>query len=167
MTSQMGFDMTRHDNPQTDPQWQAVLSRDDSRDGSFVFAVKSTGVYCRPSCPSRRPRRENVLFFMRPDEAERAGFRACMRCRPLDRSAKERRAALIADICAYIGDHIDHVVTLQALARKFRLSPFYLQRVFREAVGVSLHRSELVNDQSGCFGYDVYERRSKLFVIFS
>jgi AraC family transcriptional regulator, regulatory protein of adaptative response / methylated-DNA-[protein]-cysteine methyltransferase len=137
MTSQMVFDMTRHDNSQPDPQWQAVLARDDSRDGSFVFAVKSTGVYCRPSCPSRRPRRENVLFFSRPDDAERAGFRACMRCRPLDRSAKERRASLISDICAHIDDHLDEAVTLPALASKFGLSSFYLQRVFREAVGVS------------------------------
>jgi len=137
MTSQMVFDMTSHANSQPDSQWQAVLSRDHGSDGSFVFAVKSTGVYCRPSCPSRRPRRENVLFFSRPDEAERAGFRACLRCQPLDRSAKERRAVLIAEICAYIDQRVDRPLTLQALARKFGLSPFYLQRVFREALGVS------------------------------
>ena len=63
-------------------QWQAVLARDANQDGSFVFAVSSTGIYCRPSCPSRRPRRENVTFFRQPDEAEKAGYRACLRCRP-------------------------------------------------------------------------------------
>src|SRR5438046_1545762 len=63
-------------------QWEAVMSRDPNQDGRFVFAVSSTGVYCRPSCPSRRPRRENVTFFRKPDEAERAGYRACLRCRP-------------------------------------------------------------------------------------
>ena len=65
-----------------DNRWRAVLARDASQDGTFVFAVSSTGVYCRPSCPSRRPRRENVTFFNKPDEAEKAGFRACLRCRP-------------------------------------------------------------------------------------
>src|SRR5271167_45995 len=62
--------------------WQAVLARDASQDGTFVFAVSSTGVYCRPSCPARRPRRENVTFFRKPDQAEKAGYRACLRCRP-------------------------------------------------------------------------------------
>src|SRR3954469_18105578 len=63
-------------------RWQAVLARDPNRDGSFVFAVSSTGIYCRPSCPSRRPRRQNVTFFRQAEEAEKAGFRACLRCRP-------------------------------------------------------------------------------------
>src|SRR5271167_4103857 len=65
-----------------DPRWNAVVARDSGRDGEFVFAVASTGVYCRPSCPARRPRRENVKFFPRPEQAEKAGFRACLRCRP-------------------------------------------------------------------------------------
>src|SRR5215813_916885 len=62
--------------------WQAVVGRDASHDGQFFFGVSSTGVYCRPSCPAKRPRRENVSFFRRPEEAERAGFRACLRCKP-------------------------------------------------------------------------------------
>src|SRR2546428_14067003 len=74
-----------------DPRWQAVLDRDGASDGKFVFAVSSTGVYCRPSCPSRRPRRENVTFFRRPEEAEHAGFRACLRCRPRAASGKPRQ----------------------------------------------------------------------------
>jgi AraC family transcriptional regulator of adaptative response/methylated-DNA-[protein]-cysteine methyltransferase len=72
-------DMAR--NPET-KQWQAVMDRDSSQDGKFVFAVSSTGIYCRPSCPARRPRRENVTFFNTPDRAEKAGYRACLRCRP-------------------------------------------------------------------------------------
>src|SRR5262245_23854091 len=65
-----------------DPRWTAVVARDSARDGEFVFAVSSTGVYCRPSCAARRPRRENVEFFAAPEAAERAGYRACLRCRP-------------------------------------------------------------------------------------
>src|SRR5947207_14288119 len=65
-----------------DSRWQAVLGRDGSSDGKFVFAVSSTGIYCRPSCPSKRPKRENVTFFHRPQEAETAGFRECLRGRP-------------------------------------------------------------------------------------
>ena len=65
-----------------DEQWQAVVNRDRRRDGQFVFAVSTTGIYCRPSCPARRPRPENVSFFADPAAAERAGYRACRRCRP-------------------------------------------------------------------------------------
>src|SRR5579864_7152146 len=74
-------DHSRDENNQS-RYWQAVLDRDSSQDGNFVFAVSSTGVYCRPSCPARRPRRQNVSFFRKPDEAEKAGYRACLRCRP-------------------------------------------------------------------------------------
>ena len=73
-----------------DPRWNAVVARDASRDGEFVFAVSSTGVYCRPSCAARRPRRENVQFFVRPEEAEQAGYRACLRCRPKSFSRQHR-----------------------------------------------------------------------------
>ena len=72
-------DMARNNETQ---QWQAVMNRDPSQDGKFVFAVSSTGVYCRPSCAARRPRRENVAFFSKPEEAEKSGYRACLRCRP-------------------------------------------------------------------------------------
>src|SRR4051812_30489528 len=68
-------------------RWQSVIDRDRAADGQFVYAVTSTGVFCRPSCPSRRPRRERVRFFESPREAERAGFRSCLRCRPPDPAA--------------------------------------------------------------------------------
>ena len=111
--------------------WNAVLARDAGRDGEFVFAVSSTGVYCRPSCPAKRPRRENVTFFHRPEEAERAGYRACLRCRPKAINGNAQ-AEMLKSICRYIEQHLDEPLTLQRLANAFHLSPFHLQRVFRE-----------------------------------
>src|ERR1700756_2012074 len=86
--------------------WRAVQERDSSRDGQFVFAVSSTGIYCRPSCPSRRPRRENVAFFRRPDEAEKAGYRACLRCRPRAIGGNAQ-IEMVKAICRYIEQHLD------------------------------------------------------------
>ncbi len=117
-----------------DPRWQAVLARDPSRDGAFVFAVTSTGIYCRPSCPSRRPRRDRVQFFLRPNEAERAGFRACLRCRPREVDA---RMKTVESICQFLQQHTDGPVTLAALSKRFDMNPFHLQRVFKSAVGLS------------------------------
>jgi AraC family transcriptional regulator of adaptative response/methylated-DNA-[protein]-cysteine methyltransferase len=116
--------------------WQAVVSRDSSHDGSFVFAVSSTGVYCRPSCAARRPRRENVTFFRVPEEAERAGFRACLRCRPKS-AGLNRPARQIQAICRYIERHLDEPLSLAVLGEEFGMSPFHLQRVFKKAVGIS------------------------------
>jgi AraC family transcriptional regulator of adaptative response/methylated-DNA-[protein]-cysteine methyltransferase len=82
MTARQPKPATQSAQGADDPQWSAVISRDATRDGEFVFAVSSTGVYCRPSCAARRPRRENVEFFVRPEQAEQAGYRACLRCRP-------------------------------------------------------------------------------------
>src|SRR5919204_1047194 len=73
--------------------WNAVVNRDAEADGSFVYAVRSTRIYCRPSCPSRRPRRRHVLFFPRPEAAEAAGFRACLRCRPREVTRRDRQLA--------------------------------------------------------------------------
>jgi AraC family transcriptional regulator, regulatory protein of adaptative response / methylated-DNA-[protein]-cysteine methyltransferase len=126
--------MPRNDNG--DDRWQAVMARDAGQDGTFVFAVSSTGVYCRPSCPSRRPRRENVTFFRKPDEAERAGYRACLRCRPKAVGAN-RQMEMIKAVCRYIEQHLDEPVTLARLGREFHHSPFHLQRTFKAALGVS------------------------------
>jgi AraC family transcriptional regulator of adaptative response/methylated-DNA-[protein]-cysteine methyltransferase len=117
-----------------DSRWQAVLARDASRDGVFVFGVISTGVYCRPSCPSRRPRRDRVRFFSQPDEAERAGFRACLRCRPRDPGS---RIKTVQSICRFLREHADEPITLAALGERFDMNPFHLQRVFKSVVGVS------------------------------
>src|SRR5271168_2155292 len=116
-------------------RWQAVQTRDASQDGSFVFAVSSTGVYCRPSCPSRRPRRDNVAFFRRPDEAEKAGYRACLRCKP--ESAGHGPAEEARAICRYIEQHLDEPLTLARLGTEFHQSPFHLQRTFKSVLGIT------------------------------
>jgi AraC family transcriptional regulator, regulatory protein of adaptative response / methylated-DNA-[protein]-cysteine methyltransferase len=121
-----------------DRQWQAVLNRDRSADGRFVYAVRSTRVYCRPSCPSRRPRRDRVEFFDRPADAAGAGFRPCRRCRP-EAGASSVDPALdrIRAACAFLTAHADEVVTLERLARHVRASPWHLQRSFKRALGIS------------------------------
>jgi AraC family transcriptional regulator of adaptative response/methylated-DNA-[protein]-cysteine methyltransferase len=116
--------------------WNAVLARDSGHDGEFFFAVTSTGVYCRPSCPAKRPRRENVAFFRRPEDAEKAGFRACLRCRPKSAS-RNPQADAVKKICRYIEQHLDEPVTLEHLGSAFAMSPFHLQRTFKKAVGIT------------------------------
>jgi len=119
-----------------DVRWRSVVARDGASDGKFVFAVSSTGVYCRPSCPSRRPRRENVRFFPRPQEAESAGFRECMRCRPKALAGNPRQQ-LAKAVCRYIEQHLDEPLTLVELGSRFRQSPFHLQRMFKSVVGIT------------------------------
>src|SRR5438045_3223796 len=119
-----------------DNRWQAVLARDASQDGTFVFAVSSTGVYCRPSCPSRRPRREYVTFFNAPDVAEKAGFRACLRCRP-KAIGGNHQTEMVKAVCRYIEQHLDEPITLSRLGKEFHQSPFHLQRSFKAALGIS------------------------------
>lgn len=116
--------------------WRAVERRDSSMDGRFVYAVSSTRIYCRPSCSSRRPTRSRVEFFATPAEAERAGYRACKRCRPASDEATRIQKA-VADATAYIAAHATEPLTLHRLARHVRMSPFHLQRAFRRAMGVT------------------------------
>ena len=123
-------------NVPNDTRWQAVLARDGASDGKFVFAVSSTGVYCRPSCPSRRPRRQNVSFFVHPQEAERAGFRECLRCRP-KAVAGNPHQQLVKAMCRYIEQHLDEPLTLANLSAEFGQSAFHLQRTFKSVLGIS------------------------------
>jgi len=116
--------------------WNAVQHRDRQFDGKFVYAVSSTKIFCRPSCSSRQPNKANVQFFSSTTEAERAGYRACMRCRPtsakppvIDRAVKH--------VLEYLMSHMDTPVTLATLARETGMSPFHLQRSFKKALGVS------------------------------
>ena len=122
--------------PEDERCWQAVVARDSAFDGEFVFAVSSTGVYCRPSCAARRPRRGNVSFFARPEQAEKAGFRACLRCRPKTLSGHPQSDSA-KEICRYIEQHLDEPVTLEQLGKTFRQSPFHLQRRFKAALGIT------------------------------
>jgi AraC family transcriptional regulator of adaptative response/methylated-DNA-[protein]-cysteine methyltransferase len=117
--------------------WEAVLARDSQVDGTFVFAVHSTGIYCRPSCPARRPRRENVSFFQRAEEAASAGFRPCRRCQPEQTVLPDPQAELVAQICQYIAEHFDESLRLVDLSEHFHLSPYHLQRTFKRVTGVS------------------------------
>jgi AraC family transcriptional regulator of adaptative response/methylated-DNA-[protein]-cysteine methyltransferase len=117
-------------------QWQAVVDRDPNQDGKFVFAVSSTGVYCRPSCPAKRPRRENVAFFRLPDDAERAGYRACLRCRPRAIGG-HGPSGMVKAVCRYLEQHLDEPVTLARLGKAFQHSPFHLQRTFKAVLGIS------------------------------
>jgi AraC family transcriptional regulator of adaptative response/methylated-DNA-[protein]-cysteine methyltransferase len=116
--------------------WDAVLARDARYDGEFFFGVSSTGVYCRPSCPAKRPRRENVAFFRRPEEAERAGYRACLRCHP-KAAGRNPQTEVVKQICRYIEQHLDEPVTLERLGVAFGQSPFHLQRTFKKALGIT------------------------------
>lgn len=116
--------------------WLAVLNRDRRFDGRFVYAVSSTRIYCRPSCPSRRPARHRVSFFPLPQQAEAAGFRACLRCQP--QSAQGALPDLrIERARQYLDDHADETVTLRRLAGHVELSPFHLQRAFQRSLGLS------------------------------
>jgi AraC family transcriptional regulator, regulatory protein of adaptative response / methylated-DNA-[protein]-cysteine methyltransferase len=114
-------------------KWQQVLARDARQDGRFVFAVRTTGIFCRPSCPSRRPRRDSVEFFAGPREAERAGYRACLRCKPTQISEQAQHVLQARQLL----DNAEGVVTLAQLSKRVGLSPFHLQRLFKRATGLS------------------------------
>src|SRR6266436_5380024 len=117
--------------------WNAVLSRDASRDGSFVFAVRSTGIYCRPSCPARRPRREQVRFFQLPEAAEQAGFRACRRCHPQRAKTADPQIELVRQICHAIDEHDEEPLTMKSLSAETGVSAHHLQRTFKEIMGIT------------------------------
>ena len=117
-----------------DACYQAALSRDRTQDGQFVTAVRTTGIYCRPSCPARTPRRENVTFFRAPAEAGAAGFRACKRCSP---NTQAFEADLAEQICRYVDAHLDQRLSLDELGQQVVISPQHLQRMFKRTLGIS------------------------------
>lgn len=113
-------------------RWSAVLNRE--RSAEFVYAVKTTQVYCRPSCPSRRPNEKNVSYYDSAQQAEQAGYRACQRCDP---ARVEPRAGLVADLCRFMEANAERRITLEELSEFAGLSPFHLQRTFRNELGVT------------------------------
>lgn len=119
-----------------DPRWTAVVARDRSADGKFFYSVRTTGVYCRPSCGSRAPRPENVAFHLTAVDAEAAGFRPCMRCMPDQLPLAEQHAAKVAELCRFI-ESAEHPPTLDELAQRAGLSAYHLHRVFKEITGVT------------------------------
>ena len=134
---------------QGDPRWTAVRARDARADGRFFYSVKTTGVYCLPSCAARPARPENVAFHATRAEAERAGFRACKRCKPDQPPLAERQAAQVAELCRKLEDS-DRAPTLAELARHAGLSVFHTHRLFKAVTGVTpkayaaAHRAERV-----------------------
>lgn len=118
--------------------WQALEARDARFDGAFVFAVRSTGIYCKPSCPSRRPRREHVTFFPSCDEAERGGYRSCLRCRPKSVAGRDARVDLTLRACRAIDAHDGEAPpSLETLAAALGASPHALHRAFKQVTGVT------------------------------
>ncbi len=115
-------------------RWQAVTTRDKNADGAFFYAVKSTGVFCRPGCPSRLPKFGNVEFFASAALAATAGYRACKRCHPNENLPS---AQAVQEILSYIELHLDQRITLETLAAQVALSPFHLQRLFKQATGLT------------------------------
>ncbi len=119
-----------------DPRWSAILARDPAADGAFLYSVRTTGVYCRPSCASRRPRPENVAFHASPGEAERAGFRPCRRCRPRGASPAAARTATVAALCRLL-EGSDGPTPAEDLAARAGWSVSRMHRVFREVTGLT------------------------------
>lgn len=119
-----------------DPRWAQVLARDASADGAFYYSVRTTGVYCRPSCAARPARPENIAFHLSIADAERAGFRACKRCKPGAPSLAAAHATKVAALCRWI-ESADHVPTLDELADAADWSPYHLHRIFKAVTGVT------------------------------
>ena len=122
--------------PERERCWQAVQERDKLFDGAFVTAVLTTGIYCRPSCPARHPKPENVTFYSVPAEAEARGFRACKRCKPQDASG-DPQVAFVLQACGLLDSQVDDEPTLDALGEQLGISPHHLQRTFKRVMGIS------------------------------
>ena len=138
----------------SDPRWAAVMTHDATADGSFFYSVRSTGVYCRPGCAARVPRPENVAFHATTDEARRAGFRPCKRCRPDEAPRAEQHAALIARLCRAI-ETAEQAPTLTELAVAAQMSAYHLHRLFKTVTGLTpkayanAHRARRVRAELG------------------
>jgi AraC family transcriptional regulator of adaptative response/methylated-DNA-[protein]-cysteine methyltransferase len=136
----------------TDTRWAAVTARDKSADGQFIYAVKSTGIYCRPSCPARLAKVENVCFYQTCEEAEKAGFRACKRCRPDQLSLKAQHTLTIIAACRVI-ESAEMAPTLKALANDAGMSVYHFHRVFKAIIGLTpkayahAHRAQRMRQQ--------------------
>lgn len=128
---------TEHHDITADPRWARLRARDPAADGSFVYAVTTTGVFCRPSCPARPAKPENIRIFATTAAAEAAGFRACLRCHPLALEGRDPMTARVEALASYIRDHADEALPLARLAEQAGISPFHLQRSFKAVLGVS------------------------------
>ena len=139
--------MQMNTRTETDPRWGSVLARDAKADGTFYYSVKTTGVYCRPSCAARTARPENVQFHATREDAERAGFRPCKRCKPEQASLAERNAVKIAEACRLI-EGSDEVPKLDELAKSAGMSAYHFHRVFKTITGLT-PKEYAVGDRGG------------------
>ncbi len=128
---------TSFEMPGGEERWQAILERDVAFDGLFVYGVRSTRIYCRPSCPSRKPRQEQVAIFPLPEMAEQAGFRPCQRCNPHQYPSQDSQIEMVRRACQYISASSEGVPRLDEVAGDLKVSPSHLRRVFKRATGVS------------------------------
>lgn len=119
----------------TNEQWQAIIQNDKNYDDLFYYAVKTTGIFCRPSCKSRPPKKENVRIYAEAKEAIREGFRPCKRCKPNGLRLPDEE--WITQIKAYIDEHYDESLTLHTLADISHGSPYHLQKTFKKVLGIS------------------------------
>jgi AraC family transcriptional regulator of adaptative response/methylated-DNA-[protein]-cysteine methyltransferase len=135
-----------------DARWQSVANRNIAADGIFVYAVRTTGIYCRPSCPSRTAKPKNVVFYATCEEAEAAGFRACKRCNPNGQSLAETNAIVVAHACRFI-EQAEELPKLNEIAASVGVSCFYLHRLFRRITGLTpkaygaAHRAQKVRSE--------------------
>jgi len=134
----------RAENTAQDPRWTAVVARDRKADGTFYYSVETTGVYCRPSCSARLARPENVRFHSTIQEAEKAGFRPCQRCKPDRPSILQEHAAKVADACRLIQES-EEMPVLEQLAASVGMSAFHFHRVFRSVTGLTPNRYAIAN----------------------
>lgn len=121
---------------ETDPRWAAIVARDATADGTFYYSVRTTGVYCRPSCSARQPRREHVRLHETCADAEQAGFRPCRRCRPDQLPVADRQAAMVVAICRFI-EQVEQVPSLDELAQRAKMSPSHVRRIFTSVTGLT------------------------------
>lgn len=127
---------TRQQGTNEDPRYRAIVERDRELDGTFYYSVRTTGIYCKPSCASRRPLPQNVEFHRSPQDAERGGYRACKRCKPNEASESDVQASQVEKLCRLI-ETSDDEPKLEHLARSIGASPSYTQRLFKSAVGIT------------------------------
>ena len=139
---------------ENDPRWPLLVAHDPAADGKFYYSVKTTGIYCRPSCAARLARAENVRFHSTCDDAERAGFRPCKRCKPSEPSLLEQQAKTVAKICRLI-ENSEIVPPLEELANQAALSPYHFHRLFKSITGLTpkgygaAHRATRVRNSLG------------------
>lgn len=120
--------------------WDAIVARNRKFDGALFYGVTTTGIYCRPHCPSRRPKRENVEFFFDPDSAEQAGFRACKRCRPRELKSQNGsdKLTLVRRVCRAVERNVDSPLPVKQLSAELNVHPATLDRAFKQSTGITI-----------------------------